>query len=59
VAAERAPPALIEQLKPGGRLVLPMGPPEAQLLTVIDKDEAGSLDTRELIPVRFTQLETV
>ena len=59
VAAERPPPALIEQLKPGGRLVLPMGPKEAQLLTVIDKGVHGRLETRELIPVRFTQLETV
>ena len=59
VAAERPPPALLEQLKPGGRLVLPLGPQEAQLLTVIDKDAAGRLETRELIPVRFSQLETV
>ncbi|TJW44271.1 MAG: protein-L-isoaspartate O-methyltransferase, partial [Mesorhizobium sp.] len=59
VAAERAPPALLEQLKPGGRLVLPVGPEEAQLLTVIDKDSAGQLKTRKLIPVRFSRLETV
>jgi protein-L-isoaspartate(D-aspartate) O-methyltransferase len=59
VAAERPPPALIEQLKPGGRLVLPVGPQEAQVLTVIDKDSGGGLEARELIPVRFTQLETV
>ena len=59
VAAERTPPALIEQLKQGGRLVLPMGPQEAQFLTVIDKDATGRLDARKLIPVRFTRLETV
>jgi protein-L-isoaspartate(D-aspartate) O-methyltransferase len=59
VAAEPAPPALIEQLKPGGRLVLPMGPEEVQFLTVIDKDATGRLDARKLIPVRFTRLETV
>ena len=58
VAAERPPPALIEQLKDGGRLVLPLGPQEAQFLTVIDK-KAGQLESRKLIPVRFTQLETV
>jgi protein-L-isoaspartate(D-aspartate) O-methyltransferase len=58
-AAERPPAALLEQLKPGGRLVLPMGPPDAQRLTVIDKDAAGHARARELIPVRFTRLETV
>ena len=59
VAAERPPPALIEQLKPGGRLVPPMGPEEVQVLTVIDKDPGGNIATRETIPVRFTRLETV
>jgi protein-L-isoaspartate(D-aspartate) O-methyltransferase len=59
VAAERPPPALVEQLKPGGRMVLPLGPQDAQLLTVVDKDPAGRLEARDLIPVRFTQLETV
>ncbi|MDP9632171.1 UNVERIFIED_ORG: protein-L-isoaspartate(D-aspartate) O-methyltransferase [Ensifer adhaerens] len=57
-AAEEAPPALIEQLKPMGRLVLPMGS-EQQFLTVIDKDSAGQLETRQFIPVRFGRLETV
>ena len=57
-AAEEAPPALLEQLKPMGRLVLPMGS-EQQFLTVIDKDSAGQLETRQFIPVRFGRLETV
>ncbi|OCP24778.1 MULTISPECIES: protein-L-isoaspartate(D-aspartate) O-methyltransferase [unclassified Ensifer] len=57
-AAEEAPPALLEQLKPMGRLVLPVGS-EQQLLTVIDKDSAGQLEVRQLIPVRFSRLETV
>jgi protein-L-isoaspartate(D-aspartate) O-methyltransferase len=55
-AAEEAPPALLEQLKPGGRLVMPVGS-EVQLLTVIDKDAAGQLDARQLISVRFSRLE--
>jgi protein-L-isoaspartate(D-aspartate) O-methyltransferase len=59
VAADRTPPALLRQLKPGGRVVLPVGPEDAQLLTVIDKDAAGQLKTRKLIPVRFSRLETV
>lgn len=58
-SAERLPPALIEQLKPGGRLVLPMGPPDAQQLTVIDKDGAGNTRIQEVLPVRFTELETI
>jgi protein-L-isoaspartate(D-aspartate) O-methyltransferase len=58
-AAERTPPALIEQLKPGGRMVLPMGPPEMQKLTVVAKDAAGRVELRKLISVRFSLLETV
>jgi len=57
-AAERVPPALLEQLKPGGRLVMPLGPEEAQQLTVLDKDWAGYPKSRDLIPVRFGRLET-
>ncbi len=57
-AAEKPPPALLEQLKPGGRLVLPVGPDEEQRLTVIDKDRAGQARVRDLIPVRFSRLET-
>jgi len=58
-AAERTPPALIEQLKPGGRMVLPIGPPALQMLTVVDKDAAGGVKLRPLLPVRFSPLETV
>jgi len=57
--AEHLPPALLEQLKPGGRIVLPMGPVDAQRLTVVDKDVAGNTRFQELIPVRFSRLETV
>jgi protein-L-isoaspartate(D-aspartate) O-methyltransferase len=57
--AEQLPEALLEQLKPGGRMVLPMGPADAQRLTVIDKDTTGNIGKQELIPVRFTRLETV
>jgi protein-L-isoaspartate(D-aspartate) O-methyltransferase len=58
-AAERPPPALLEQLTPGGRMVLPVGGDEEQQLTVIDKDETGDTRAREVIPVRFGRLETV
>lgn len=58
-AAELIPPALLQQLKPGGRMVLPTGLPEDQKLTVVDKDLSGRTRVRELMPVRFSRLETV
>ncbi len=58
-AAELVPPALIQQLKPGGRMVLPTGPAEEQKLTVVEKDAAGRTRLRELMSVRFGLLETV
>ncbi|TIX13196.1 MAG: protein-L-isoaspartate O-methyltransferase, partial [Mesorhizobium sp.] len=56
---DRTPPALLDQLKPGGRLVLPLVAEDVQFLTVIDKAAAGQIKTRKLIPVRFSRLETV
>jgi protein-L-isoaspartate(D-aspartate) O-methyltransferase len=58
-AAEQAPAALLEQLKSGGRLVMPLGPEEMQRLTVIEKDEGSRIRTWELLPVRFSRLETI
>ena len=58
-AADKVPAALLDQLKPGGRLVMPVGPEEMQRLTVIEKDANGQTRVRELLPVRFGRLETV
>lgn len=60
-AAASAPPApLIGQLAPGGRMVIPLGPKdEAQKLAVVSRNDDGSTETTEIMPVRFTQLETV
>jgi protein-L-isoaspartate(D-aspartate) O-methyltransferase len=58
-ATEVPPTALLDQLAPGGRMVLPLGPEEIQQLTVIDKADDGRIRTRSVIPVRFGTLETV
>lgn len=56
-AANHVPPPLIEQLKPGGRMVIPVGPPFlVQQLVLVTKGEDGSLQTRQLLPVRFVPL---
>ncbi len=56
-APDLIPPPLIEQLKPGGKMVIPAGLAEAQRLLLVDKDVTGALATTEILPVRFTQLE--
>ena len=58
-AAAEPPQSMIEQLKPGGRLVLPVGTDEVQQLSVVAKHDAGDVATRNIMPVRFTRLETV
>lgn len=56
-ATEEVPAALVEQLEAGGRIVIPIGGKEVQQLTVIEKSAAGDVQTREIMPVRFTELE--
>lgn len=56
-AAGHVPPPLLQQLRPGGRMVIPLGPPLGmQHLTVIEHDPAGRIRTRQLFPVRFVPL---
>jgi protein-L-isoaspartate(D-aspartate) O-methyltransferase len=57
-AAKEPPQALVDQLAPGGRMVIPIGPKDVQQLSVIEKQADGSVTRREIMPVRFTQLET-
>jgi protein-L-isoaspartate(D-aspartate) O-methyltransferase len=56
-AAPEIPPPLIEQLKPGGRMIIPVGLPfgEQQLL-LIEKGENGDIARREVLPVLFVPL---
>lgn len=56
-AANHIPPPLIRQLKPGGRMVIPVGSPfMTQQLLVVDKDREGKLRTRQILPVVFVPL---
>ena len=53
-APETVPPPLIEQLKVGGRLVIPVGPRDgAQSLEVLEKNMDGSVTRQHVLPVRF------
>lgn len=53
------PEDLLQQLKPAGRLVMPLGSEEGQHLTLVIVDAAGAIRKRRILPVRFTRLETV
>ncbi len=56
-AASAAPPqALLDQLKPGGIMVIPVGPPGEQMLKSYQKNEDGSFAIKDLMPVRFVPL---
>lgn len=57
-AADEPPPELLEQLAPGGRMVVPLGDSDVQQLSVVEKARDGTVSTRHLMPVRFTRLET-
>ncbi len=56
-AAGFVPPPLVEQLKPGGRLVIPVGSVYgAQSLVLVEKARDGTIGTSALLPVRFVPL---
>lgn len=56
-AAPGIPPALIEQLRPGGILVMPVGSRYlGQELLVLEKDALGGLEERRVLPVAFVPL---
>ncbi len=56
-AAPRVPQALVDQLKPGGRMVIPVGERwEVQQLLLITKKADGTTERRNVLPVRFVPL---
>ncbi len=56
-AATHIPPALVEQLRPGGRLVIPVGQPYChQELMLVEKDGRGEIRTRNILGVAFVPM---
>jgi len=56
-AADHIPPPLIRQLKPGGRMILPVGHPFAvQQLIMVQKSLHGEVRSQQILPVRFVPL---
>lgn len=58
-AASWIPPALVDQLKPGGHLVIPVGADHwRQELLLVSKNQAGHLQERQVLPVVFVPLRS-
>lgn len=56
-APDHIPQPLLDQLKPGGRMIAPVGPVHGtQELRVLEKDSAGKVISRSITPVRFVPL---
>ena len=56
-AADHIPPPLVRQLKPGGRMVIPVGPRfMTQQLVLVEKRPDGRITTRQMLPVVFVPL---
>jgi protein-L-isoaspartate(D-aspartate) O-methyltransferase len=56
-APDLIPPSLIHQLRPGGRMMIPAGNPDAQQLILVQKTPEGRVATTEILRVRFSLLE--
>ena len=56
-APDLIPGALLQQLRSGGKMVIPTGLAGSQQLLLVEKDATGAVSTREILPVRFSQLE--
>jgi protein-L-isoaspartate(D-aspartate) O-methyltransferase len=56
-APDLIPPPLIHQLKAGGKMVIPAGLPNTQQLILAEKLANGRMTMKEIVSVRFSQLE--
>jgi protein-L-isoaspartate(D-aspartate) O-methyltransferase len=56
-AADLVPAPLLQQLRPGGRMVIPTGLPDSQQLVLVEKDAGGRTRMKALLRVRFSLLE--
>jgi len=57
-APELVPPALLSQLARGGRMVIPAGLAQDQKLILVTKDEGGRIEMKDILGVRFSELES-
>ena len=57
-APDLMPPALLGQLKAGGRMIIPAGLEDDQQLMLVEKSGDGRISTREILPVRFSTMTT-
>ncbi|HIO07083.1 TPA: protein-L-isoaspartate(D-aspartate) O-methyltransferase [Candidatus Poribacteria bacterium] len=56
-APNHIPPSLVQQLKPGGVMCIPVGGRfQVQSLILVQKDKDGSVKTKQIMPVRFVPL---
>jgi len=55
-AREKPPQALLDQLKPGGAMIIPVGPSGDQMLKLYKKESDDAYSVRDLMPVRFVPL---
>lgn len=56
-AASKIPDPLLEQLKPGGKMIIPIGLRSMQNIMLINKDKNGSVNIKKLEPVLFVELK--
>ena len=57
-AHDTIPERLLAQLNPGGRLVMPLGGSDVQQITLVVKADDGTINRKEIMPARFSALET-